>query len=387
MFIENFKKIKQWLFYAMFCALLILILMKIDIFIAIFVKISGLLTPLFFGLGFAFVINLFSSHVENFLKKHLPKTKRMMKACRPIAIFITILIAIIIFYFLTIAIFPQLIQSIQMFAKQLPSYLKSIQDLLNQFFDTLKLNYVVNFTQSESWNTVLPQITNYLTKVLPDLYKNAMSISMVFLNVFMGFMICFYFLIDKEKFILQAKKIVAAIFPVKVSNKILEISQKSNHTFSMYIRGQLIECLLEGIIFVIVLSLLRFPYALLIGSMVCVLSIIPVLGATFVCIFGFLLILAINPLQAVFFVIVYQVIQQLESSLLYPRVVGNSVGLPGVLVLTSVFLCGGLFGIIGVLLGVPLTAVVYTLFREFIYFLLNRRNVEVVGNEVVEKNS
>lgn len=387
MFIENLKKIKQWLFFALFCALLILILMKIDIFIAIFVKISGLLTPLLYGLGFAFIINLFSSHVENFLKKHLPKNKRVMKACRPMAIFITILIAIVIFYFLTIAIFPQLIQSIQMFAKQLPSYLKSIQDLLNQLFQTLKLDYVVNFTQSESWNTILPQVTNYLTKVLPDLYKNAMSISMVFLNVFMGFMICFYFLIDKEKFILQAKKIVAAIFPVKVSNKILDISKKSNHTFSMYIRGQLIECLLEGIIFVIVLSLLKFPYALLIGSMVCVLSIIPVLGATFVCIFGFLLILAINPLQAVLFVVVYQVIQQLESSLLYPRVVGNSVGLPGVLVLTSVFLCGGLFGIIGVLLGVPLTAVVYTLFREFIYFLLNHRNVEVVGNEVIEKKN
>lgn len=385
MFIENLKKIKQWLFFAVFCALLVLFIMKIDIFFAVITKIQTLLTPLIYGLGFAFVINLFSSRVEKFLEKRFAKSKRLTKACRPIAIFITIALAVVIFYFLTIMIFPQLIQSIQMFAKQLPEYIKSIQDLVNQLLGALKLDYVVDFTKSQSWNTILPQVTNYLTKVLPDLYKNAMSISMTFLNIFMGFMICFYFLMDKEKFILQAKKIAAAILPVKVSNKLLEVCTKSNHIFSMYIRGQLTECLLEGIIFTIVLSILRFPYALLIGSMVCVLSIVPVLGATFVCIFGFLLILAINPLQAILFVIIYQVIQQLESSLLYPRVVGNSVGLPGVLVLTSVFLCGGLFGLVGVLLGVPLTAVVYTLFREFIYFLLNKRNVEVVGNEVIEK--
>lgn len=380
---QDIKKITQWILLAAVCTLFIFILMKVDTIFAVFSKIRTLLTPLMFGLGFAFIINLFSSHIENLIGKWFKKNKWINKAKRPIAIFITIFFAILIFYFLTISIFPQLIQSVQMFAKQLPSYLKSIEELINQLLTTLKIDYAFDFTKSESWTTILPQVTNYLTKVLPDLYKNAMSISMTFLNVFMGFMICFYFLMDKEKFILQAKKIVGALLPIHVANKLLEIASKSNNIFSHYIRGQLTECLLEGIILTLVLTALQFPYALLIGSMLAVLGIIPVLGATFVCIFGFFLILAINPLQAILFVVIYQVVQQLESSLLYPRVVGNSVGLPGVLVLTSVFLCGGLFGLIGVLLGVPLTAVVYTLFREFIYYMLERKNVKVNGNEIV----
>ncbi|MEG0077829.1 AI-2E family transporter [Anaerorhabdus sp.] len=382
MFNQDIKKVTQWIILAGVCTVFIFILMKADTLLQVLSKIQTLLTPLVYGLGFAFIINLFSSRIERLLGKWFKDNKHMNKIKRPVAIFTTIILAVIIFYFLTISIFPQLIQSLQMFAKQLPSYIKSIEELINKTMTSLKIDYVSTFSNSDSWVKIVPQITNYLTKVLPDLYKNAMSISITFLNVFMGFMICFYFLMDKEKFILQAKKILAALLPIKVANKVLEVSSKSNHIFSMYVRGQLTECLLEGIIFIIVLTLLKFPYALLIGSMVCVLSIVPVLGATFVCIFGFLLILAINPLQAVLFVIIYQVIQQLESSLLYPRVVGNSVGLPGVLVLTSVFLCGGLFGLIGVLLGVPMTAVVYTLFREFVYYMLDRKKVIVDGNQI-----
>ena len=183
---------------------------------------------------------------------------------------------------------------------------------------------------------------------------------------FIGFVFAIYVLSQKEKLAGQGKRVLYVLFKENVASKIISVLQRTRDTFASFITGQCIEAVILGTMFFVTLSIIRFNYALLIGVLIAVTALVPIFGAFVGCAVGTFLLLVENPVQALWFLIIFQVLQQIEGNLIYPHVVGGSIGLPSIWVLVAVTVGGNLFGIAGMLFFIPLSSVLYSFFREFV---------------------
>ena len=194
---------------------------------------------------------------------------------------------------------------------------------------------------------------------------------------FIAFSFACYILFQKEKLHLQIRKVFFAFLPQQKADAFLKVCSLTYRTFANFLTGQCLEAVILGCMFVITLSILRMPYALLIGVLIAFTALIPIFGAFIGCAVGSFLIFMVNPKQAILFIIVFLVLQQIEGNLIYPHVVGNSVGLPAIWVLVAVTLGGNLMGIVGMLIFIPLVSVIYTLFKEWVAERLEQKKVKL----------
>lgn len=237
-----------------------------------------------------------------------------------------------------------------------------------------------------TWESIAQNASTWAIGAGSSLLNNALAFTSGLANWFTGFMLSLYLLSSKEKFIRQFRKAIAAIFGYNISVSVFDLGKKSNRIFTSFISGQLVEACILGSIYFVALSLFKFPFVMLISCVIAITSIVPMFGAMFGMFFGCLLILAVNPIiDVVWFVILFQVIQAFEGNVIYPRVVGNSVGLPGVWVLLSIIVLGGIWGLFGMLIAVPFTALCYNIASEAVNILLQKRQL-VVTNESITKN-
>ena len=195
-------------------------------------------------------------------------------------------------------------------------------------------------------------------------------------NFFIGFVFSVYVLFQKEKLASQCKKLMYVCMPESRADKIIEVLRLTNTTFSNFLSGQCLEACILGTMFVITLSILRMPYALLIGIIIAVSALIPIVGAFIGCIVGVILIMMTSPLKALIFVGVFLILQQIEGNLIYPHVVGSSVGLPGIWVLVAVTIGGNLFGIMGMLTFIPISSVCYALLRTYVNRKVEEKEID-----------
>ena len=206
-----------------------------------------------------------------------------------------------------------------------------------------------------------------------------MTVAKTVINSVMNFCVAFvfacYILLQKEKLAVQIRKILYAFFSKKVVTKVLDIASLSYKTFANFVTGQCCEAVILGTMFFISMSILRFPYALLVGVLIAFTALIPIFGAFIGCFLGTFLILVADPMKAIAFVILFLVLQQVEGNLIYPHVVGGSVGLPSIWVLVAVTVGGSLMGIVGMLVFIPICSVLYALFREMVYKRLKERGI------------
>ena len=196
-------------------------------------------------------------------------------------------------------------------------------------------------------------------------------------NMVISFIFALYILAQKERLGDQGRRIISAYLPEAAGRKILEICSLLYRNFSSFITGQCVEAVILGAMFFVVMTVIRMPYALLVGCLIAVTALIPIVGAFIGCAVGAFLLLMISPMQALAFVVLFLVLQQVEGNLIYPHVVGSSVGLPSIWVLAAVSTGGSLMGVAGMLLFIPLTSVVYTLFRQLVYQRLKEKGVRV----------
>ncbi len=393
------NQIKPWVIFAAICAFFAYLVLHFDQILGIFNKFFGLSISFFYAIVLAFVLNIPMMFFENNLKKAIDPENWFYTKIRSISIFLTMIFAFfIISIFLSILI-PQLIDSAILLTNNIFVYTENIIKTINEFLVTVNLDemgitldpnilnqYISSITAN--WQTILQTATNWAGNAGQMIVKNAMAITGEVMNWFMAIMLSLYLLSSKESLIMQLKKIVAAILPLKVTKKVFEIANRANYTFSHFISGQLVEAVIIGSL--IYVGMLIFGlgenFEILIGTVTAVLSLIPMFGAMAAMMFGFILILATNPIEAVLFIVFYQTVQQLENNLIYPRVVGKSVGLPGIWVLLSIVIFGGFFGLFGTLIAVPTTALLYSLFREFINWRLDTRKLSVTPEGIVEKD-
>lgn len=339
----------------------------------LFSWILGLLSPFLLGCAIAFVLNVPMRQIERKLYPSLGKLPDSVK--RIIAYLITLLLVILVISLVLFVVIPQLGESMRALIEQIPSALQSVQVRITEIAEKYPeiANLIMDFDFSEfnlNLDQLITQLIEYAKTWAGDVVDFGMSavgsVVGAAANFLIGFVFSIYLLLQKEKLCGQSKQIVYALFSERFADRIVEIAHLSNKTFSSFLSGQCTESIILGSLFFVSMSILRMPYALMVGVLIAVTALIPIVGAFIGCVVGAFMILIVNPMQALIFVILFLVLQQIEGNLIYPHVVGNSVGLPSMWVLAAVTIGGKLMGIVGMLVFIPLCSVVYALFRSFI---------------------
>lgn len=336
----------------------------------------GILTPFLMGGVVAFILNIPLCWVEKGLRPQLKDTK-LEKACRPLSIFLSLLLVVLVLIVIIAMVAPQIGQTTAVLAKKIPPFVEQSMKKLEQVSATYPQiqSYVEELDTIEiNWENVFSNVGNFLKSGMTDMVSSTVTIAgSVIGGVVKGtisFIFAIYILGQKEKLANQSRRILSAYLPERLNRSLLKVSQLLSRNFSLFITGQCKEALILGSMFVVAMSLFRMPYALMVGVLIAFTALIPIVGAFIGCAVGAFLILVDNPMQALWFVILFLVLQQIEGNLIYPRVVGSSVGLPSIWVLAAVSVGGSLFGILGMLFFIPLVSTLYVLLRDSV----NNRN-------------
>lgn len=371
---ETKKHIIQIIAFAVifYCAM-----MHLNIVWSLLCSLLSLFLPFILGGSIAFIINVPMKQIE----KHLfQRNQKMQKMKRIVSYIITVIVVLGILALAMTVIIPELVRTAKVLAGQVPTALSAMQEWFRENSENLPSiaafieNLELDITSISSKMTELLQ--SAATGIISSGFSLISSVVSGIISFLIGVVFSVYVLFQKEKLAAQTKKILYAILPERKADKVVSVGKLSNQVFSNFLSGQCLEACILGAMFVIAMSILRMPYAMLIGVIIALTALIPIVGAFIGCVVGMFLIVMVNPIQAVWFLVLFLVIQQIEGNLIYPRVVGGSIGLPSMWVLVAVSVGGSLFGILGILVFIPLCSVCYALFRDFIHERLRKKNVK-----------
>lgn len=345
--------------------------------------LARLVMPFIIGGVIAFIVNVPMRAIEKGLTKLLYKkgTNKHPRLVRILAYLITLILIIAVFAGVLLIIVPELVKTVADLIGQVPIAVGKVFDWLsNKLSDYPEYEEKLN-SITINWDSVLSNAMSFLSIGTKGIISGGIgAISGLFsgiTNFFIGFVFSVYVLFQKEKLSVQGKKLLYVMLSENRANQVIEILRITNVTFSNFLSGQCLEACILGLLFVITLTILRMPYALLIGIIIAVTALVPIVGAFVGCAVGAVLILMSNPVQALIFVCVFLVLQQIEGNLIYPHVVGNSVGLPGMWVLVAVTIGGNLFGIAGMLTFIPISSVCYALLRTYVNRKIEEKNIKL----------
>ena len=384
---KSMKKIRELI---VFTAILVVALWKFDTVLEVAKNIWGILFPFVLGGAIAFVINVPMSFLE---KKIFGKTKDGNKVgkklARPISLLLTIILAVGVIALVMFGVIPQLTRTMGSLMISIANFVPQMQNWIREFShnnqDIMKLVNQVQFNQDQAIKWGISILGSGAGNMMNTTMSAVGSIVSGFATFFIAFSFACYILFQKEKLHVQIRKVFFAFIPKQKAEAFLKICSLTYQTFANFLTGQCVEAVILGSMFVVTLSILKMPYALLIGTLIAFTALIPIFGAFIGCAVGCFLIFMVNPKQAILFIIVFLILQQIEGNLIYPHVVGGSVGLPSIWVLAAVTIGGNLMGIVGMLIFIPLVSVLYTIFREFVYLRLKEKNIKQVTKTVVEE--
>ena len=327
----------------------------------------SLILPFLIAGAIAFIVNVPMSAIENCLFRRKNQKKQVsIKISRPISLILALVCIISVLVFAFLVIIPQIQDTIKSLIVKTEAFLPTLEVFLTDFFNGNK--EVINFIESLRVDSIIDSFWNYLRTGIVNIFGStitvASSVVSTITQIFVALIFAIYILLQKELLATQFLKVFHAFWDDKKIDRTIKTLTLSKNTFSKFISGQCLEAVILGVLFIIVLSLFKIPFALLIGIIVGFSSIIPIIGAFFGAGVGAFLILIEDPMTAVYFLIIFLIIQQIEGNLIYPRVVGDSIGLPAMWVLAAVSIGGALMGVVGILLFIPLTSVAYSLFRD-----------------------
>lgn len=383
----SMKKVRELI---IFTVLLVVALWKFEVVIDVLKTIWGILFPFVLGGAIAFVINVPMSFLE---KKIFGKTKDGNKVgkklARPISLLLTIILAVGVIALVMFGVIPQLTRTMGSLMISIANFVPQMQNWIRDFShnnqEIMKLVNQVQFNQDQAIKWGISILGSGAGNMMNTTMSAVGSIVSGFATFFIAFSFACYILFQKEKLHVQIRKVFFAFIPKQKAEAFLKICSLTYQTFANFLTGQCVEAVILGSMFVVTLSILKMPYALLIGTLIAFTALIPIFGAFIGCAVGCFLIFMVNPKQAILFIIVFLILQQIEGNLIYPHVVGGSVGLPSIWVLAAVTIGGNLMGIVGMLIFIPLVSVLYTIFREFVYLCLKEKNIKQVTKTVVEE--
>ncbi len=371
----NKKNMKNLMFLIVFAVLVLVGVQRIENLAAGFIFLCRIVFPFILGGAMAFILNIPLHFLEN---KLFAKTKKK-KFVRPFSLVLSILFVLALLQIVLVVVIPEIATTFVSISKNIEAFLPKLEQWITDAFpDSEQIGLWINSLEF-NWDKIFQSAVNFLKNgagnVLSSTVTVAKTVINSLMNFFVGFVFACYILLQKEKLSVQVKKVLYAFLPRHAVEKILQVATLSYKTFSNFVTGQCLEAVILGTMFFVSMSILRFPYALLVGVLIAFTALIPIFGAFIGCVLGTFLILVSNPIQAIGFVILFFVLQQVEGNLIYPHVVGSSVGLPSIWVLVAVTVGGSLMGVVGMLIFIPLSSVLYALFRGWVHKRLEDRGI------------
>lgn len=376
------KVLRNGMILLVFAAVLVLVLMRFDQVWGAVLTVVGTVAPVFYGIVLAYILNVFVHFFEDVAFKPLRnvKSKLWKRVRRPLAVALAYLLVALVLVSIIAFIIPGLIESMGILAdtvqQTVPGYVTSAMDWLNEFAQENDLTFIQDFLRNFNWSNVLSSASAVLRDFLSSLVGVTINVASGVFAAVMGFIFSVYMLMGKEKLLRGVKSTLLAFLPRPTAQKIGQIATLTNRMFFNFIRGQLLECVILGSLCYVGMSILQLDYALLISSVVTLGALIPILGAYIGAAVGVLILLLVHPIDALIFLIFLLILQQVEGNMIYPRVVGSSIGLPPLWTLFAVVFWGGVLGIPGLLFGTPATAVIYQLLRTSVRSRLRQRNID-----------
>lgn len=335
-----------------------------------------LLSPFLLGGCIAFIMNVPMRFIENKLMKSW-KTKQQVK--RGTSLIVTIIFFIILFFLVTVLVLPELGSTIGDLFVSIPDSLKNFQEwLLSKDIPWPEIKtYIENWNMD--WNSIITKGLTFLKSgLLGSFFTTVGVVSSIVsgvTNFIIGFVFAIYILLQKEILSKQIRKVCYAFLPAKQADNIFYIAHLTEKVFSNYLTGQCLEAFILGMMFFVTMTIFQFPFALLVGVLIAVTALIPIVGAFIGCAVAIFLILTVSPVKVIWFIVLFNVLQQFEGNVIYPKVVGNSVGLPAIWVLAAVTLGGSTMGVLGMILYIPIFSVLYTLLRDKVNKKLNIKKI------------
>jgi predicted PurR-regulated permease PerM len=351
MFFSNFSHVKDFL------------LSAIDV-----------VSPIIIGFIFAYIINIPMKFME---EKFLYKAKISKGLKRTTALLLTVLV----FVGLVVALFsfavPQLVESINILAKNIPDYIELVQKYSNSILADYNLSTEITEKIVESWEELLNGLSSIIMSIVESLYGFVGELFSRIFNTLLSFILAIYMLLSKEKLTLLLKKMLYAFIPTKVAINFRKFLAIMNKSFENFIRGQIVEAFIIGSICFVGMQIFGFQYALLISVIIGITNMIPMFGPYIGGIPSFLILVMVDPVKAIWFIVFLIVLQQVEGNIIYPRVVGTSMGLSGFWVLIAVIVGNNLFGILGIIIGIPIFSTIYTIVRELTTKRLKEKEIKI----------
>ncbi|MBC5640512.1 MULTISPECIES: AI-2E family transporter [Clostridia] len=344
------------------------------------IKFSGMIAtmqPFIIGSAIAYIINFILNFYEKvvFEFKYLNKLNRKYR--RGIGLLLSYLTAIIVISLFMQFVLPQLVDSIVGLANNIPQYVNDASHVITEISEKFNLESKYMNMIVEKWNELLNYIITLLTNLIPVIGNFIMTLGSSILNIIIGIIVSIYILIDKEKFIALSRKVTFSIFSAERSKRIVELAQRSNETFGKFLSGKILDSLIIGILTFIILTIFKMPYILLISVVIGITNIIPFFGPFFGAIPSAIIILCVSPIKALWFIGIILVIQQIDGNIIGPKILGDSIGISAFWILFSLLIFAKFLGLIGMIIGVPIFAIIYSIIKENVERRLKAKGLPV----------
>jgi len=377
---ENIRKLRGLI---VFTLLILVGLLRFDVVLDAVGFILHILFPFFLGGAIAFVLSVPMNRIDRRLFGKAKEGSKLDKASAPLSLVITLILVLAILSLVVIVVLPELGSTIAMLGNTLPEkvpvLLKKVENLFANNPELIL--YLEELEASLNWEEILNQVITFFRVGANTMLDSTISVATGIVSgvgtFFIAFVFACYILLQQSFLRRQMTKLCFAYLKEQHAQEFLRICSLTYRTFSNFLTGQCTEAVILGLMFFIAMTIFRFPFALLVGVLIAFTALIPIFGAFIGCGVGAFLILTVDPKQALFFVIMFLIIQQIEGNLIYPKVVGGSIGLPAIWVLAAVSLGGSLFGVVGMLVFIPMTSVLYTLLRENVNKRLDEKQIHI----------
>lgn len=380
---SNFKRIKNAIVLITYAIILLFLLENIEGVESVFRKMLAVFSPFIIGGAMAFILNNPMMFIENrIFGNRSPLRNLSIKIKRPISYIVTLVLVVAVIIIILFLVIPELIYTVQEIGRKLPRVWKDIQGFVAaNLRDNPQVVEWINSIDID-WKSIEEKAVDLLKNSASGWVSTTFTFATSFIgnlvNFFLAFVFSIYVLLQKETLTRQSKKLIMAYLPEKISNKIFHIGSLSNKVFSSFLSGQFLEALILGGLFAIAMTIFKFPYAIMISIIIAITALVPIFGAFIGCIIGAMLIFVDSPIKAFWFIIMFLIIQQIEGNLIYPHVVGKASGLPSIWILVAVSVGGKLMGVLGIILFIPISSVLYALLRESVNERLKSKDIRKV---------
>ncbi|CEQ28888.1 AI-2E family transporter [Paraclostridium sordellii] len=371
-------KMKNQILISTYIVVLAFLLLNINSVLKILGQSLSVFKPFIIGIAIAFLINIPMKYFEKRLITPLLKKSRLKNSkifARILSLLLTLIILFVLISSFVNFVIPQLVKSTSSLVSGVPQYIDTLQSYATNYFSHIKLSDSIHTNILSGMEKLSNFVVKFANYFISNILGITFSITSAITNFLIGFIIAIYILLSKEKLLIQCKKVTYAFLSEKNANRAIDVSHLVCHKFSRFIAGQCTDGVILGTLCFIGMSIFKMPYALLVSTLIAIADLIPIFGTFIGTAIAAFIIFMVKPITALYFIIMIVVIQQIEGNLVYPFVVGNSIGLSSFWILVPIFVGSSTFGVLGIIIGVPLFSVIYTLASGYINKRLEDKNI------------